>query len=169
MHRVVKSTIAGCAAAILVLGSAAVSPAVAKAKPYADPQVAWVGNNVHVAKDGSTAYVVGKYRCFGGRTGSHLWVSVKQGPDISEPDQTGSAFADAWYDTNWNFENSPAGLTVDCDGHWHVARVTLKQVFGELVDGPGYVQFCLFDNTSTETNFPQGFAQQYGFRDVRVP
>ena len=169
MHKLVKSTLAGSAAAVLVLGSAAISPAAAKPKPYEDPEVAWVGNNVHVAADGSAAYVIGKFRCFGGSTGTHLWVSVKQGPDISEPDHTGSSYADAWYDTNWNFENSEAGLTNDCDGHWHVTRVTLKQVFGELVDGPAYVQFCLFDNTSTEDNFPQGFAQQYGFRDVRVP
>ena len=165
MNKFTRPAVALCAVALMVAGS----PATAKPKSYDDPQVAWVGRNVHVSPDGSKAFVVGKYRCYGGREGSHLWVSVKQGPDISEPDQTGSSYAEAWYDTNWNFEESPAGLTVDCDGHWHVARITMKQVFGELVDGPGYVQFCLFDNTSTETNFPQGFAQDYGFRSVRVP
>jgi hypothetical protein len=165
MSKLVRSVIAGIAVTMMVLAS----PATAKPKPYADPEVDWVGRNVHVSPDGSKAFVVGKYRCYGGRSGSHLWVSVKQGPDLQEPDQTGSSYADAWYDTNCNFENSEAGLTVDCDGHWHVARITMKQVFGELTDGPGYVQFCLFDNTSTETNFPQGFAQDYGFRTVRVP
>jgi hypothetical protein len=165
MYKLVKLTIAGCAAAAMVVAS----PAVAKHPAYADPEVAWVGKNIHVTPDGSKAFVLGKYRCYGGREGTHLWVSVKQGPRLSEPDHTGSSYADAWYDTNWNFEHSEAGLTVDCDGHWHAQRIVLKQVFGELADGPGYVQFCLFDNTSTETNFPQGFAQQYGFNTVRVP
>ncbi len=136
---------------------------------YHDPQVAWTNKNVHVSPDGSKAYVLGKYRCWGGRAGTHLWVSVKQGPRLSEPDHTGSSYADAWYDTNWNFQNSEAGLTVNCDGHWHVTRAVLKNVFGELHDGTAYIQFCLFDSTGNEENFPQGFAQDYGWRTVRVP
>lgn len=142
---------------------------VSAAPAYADPQVAWVNDQVAVAPDGSEAYVLGKYRCYGGEEGTHLWVSVKQGPGLSEPDHTSSSDADAWYDTNWNWEQSPAGLTVDCDGHWHVSRVVLKQEFGELTDGPAYVQFCLFDSTGNEDNFPQGFAYDYGWRTVRVP
>jgi hypothetical protein len=94
---------------------------------------------------------------------------VKQGPNISEPDHTSSSDADAWYDTNWNFQNSDAGLTVDCDGQWHVERVVLKPEFGQLQDGPAYVQWCLFDSTSSEENFPKGFGYNYGFREVRVP
>ena len=167
MHKLVRSAVAVSAVGMMVLAVPATTTA--KPKPYQDPQVAWVGKNVHVSPDGSKAFVIGKFKCFGGQTGTHLWVSVKQGPRLSEPDHTGSSYADAWYDTNWNFEQSEAGLTVDCDGHWHVARITMKQVFGELHDGPAYVQFCLFDNTSTETNFPQGFAQDYGFRKVFVP
>ena len=167
MHRFVRSVVAVSVVGMMALATPAA--ATAKAKAYQDPQVAWVGKNVHVSPDGSKAFVNGKVRCFGGRTGTHLWVSVKQGPRLSEPDHTGSSYADAWYDTNWNFEESPAGLTVDCDGHWHVVRVTMKNVFGELHDGSAYVQFCLFDNTSTDTNFPQGFAQDYGWRTVRVP
>ena len=160
-----KTAAAGGSLAVLALGS----PAMAAPASYADPAVAWTGNNVHVAPDGSAAYLIGKYRCYGGRTGTHLWVSVKQGPNLSEPDHTGSSDADAWYDTNWNFEQSEAGLTVDCDGHWHVTRTTLKQEFGTLVGGPAYIQFCLFDSTGTEDNFPQGFAQDYGWKTVRVP
>lgn len=156
-------------AVISVLALAALGVPSASAAEYADPQVAWTGTTINVAPDGSAAFVTGKYKCFGGSEGTHLWVSVKQGPNLSEPDQTGSSYADAWYDTNWNFENSEAGLTVDCDGHWHVTRYTLKQVFGELHDGTAFVQFCLFDNTSTEDNFPQGFAQDYGWKTVRVP
>jgi len=159
--------------ALATLGStvavAAMGAPSATAAAYVAPQVAWTGMTINVAPDGSEAYILGKYNCVGGTEGTHLWVSVKQGPRLSEPDQTGSSFADAWYDTNWNFENSDAGLTVDCDGHWHVTRYTLKPEFGELHDGIAFVQFCLFDNTSTEDNFPQGFAFDYSWKTVQVP
>ena len=161
-----KTLVAVCATAALVTMG---SPGVAKQPDYRDPQVAWTGANIHVSPDGSKAFILGKYRCYGGETGTHLWVSVKQGPGLSEPDHTSSADADAWYDTNWNFENDPAGLTVDCDGHWHVTRYTLKRVFGDLTDGPAFVQFCLFDNTSTDDNFPQGFVFDYSWKPVLVP
>jgi hypothetical protein len=154
----------GTAVAIAAMGAPS-----ATAAAYADPQVAWTGTTINVSADGSEAYVLGKYQCYGGEANTHLWVSVKQGPRLSEPDQTGSSYADAWYDTNWNFENSEAGLTVDCDGHWHVTRYTLKQVFGELVDGTAFVQFCLFDSTGNEENFPQGFAFDYSWKPVLVP
>jgi hypothetical protein len=160
---------AAAASAVVVASIAMTAGPVSAATTYAEPQVAWVNQNVHVAPDGSAAYVVGKYKCYGGRTGTHLWVSVKQGPNVVAPDHTSSSDADAWYDTNWNFQNSEAGLTVDCDGQWHVERVTLKQEFGELKDGTAWVQWCLFDSTSSEENFPKGFGYNYGYRDVRVP
>jgi hypothetical protein len=155
---------AGVAALVALSGPAGAAPAT-----YAPPQVAWTGHNVNVSPDGSSAYINGKYRCYGGRTGTHLWVSVKQGPNLSEPDHTGSSYADAWYDTNWNFGVDPAGLTVACDGHWHTTRYQLKQEFGTLKDGPAYIQFCLFDNTANDDNFPQGFAFDYSWKSVHVP
>ena len=154
----------GAALAMVMIGA----PSIAKPVPYADPQVAWTGHNVILAPDGSQAYVLGKYRCWGGRAGTHLWVSVKQGPGLSEPDHTGSSDAQAWYDTNWNFQNSEAGLTVNCNGHWHVTRYVLKPEFGELHPGTVYVQFCLFDHTGNEENFPQGFAFNYSWKPVRI-
>jgi len=42
-------------------------------------------------------------------------------------------------------------------------------VFGDLTDGPAFVQFCLFDNTSTDDNFPHGFVFDYSWKPVRVP
>jgi hypothetical protein len=167
MHRTARRALTLSAAAVACLATS-VAP-VSAAPAYADPQVAWVNNQVHVAPDGSEAYVLGKYRCYGGEQGTHLWVSVKQGPGLSAPDHLASDDASAWYDTNWNWEQSPAGLTVDCDGHWHVSRVVLKQEFGTLTDGTAYVQWCLFDSTGNEDNFPQGFAYDYGWRNVRVP
>jgi hypothetical protein len=154
---------AGAALAVAAMGLPSAS-----AVEYADPQVAWTGTNINVAPDGSAAYINGKYKCYGGQENTHLWVSVKQGPGLDD-DHTSSGDADAWYDTNWNFENDPAGLTVNCDGHWHTTRYTLKQEFGELVDGIAFVQFCLFDPTGNEENFPQGFAFDYSWKQVRVP
>ena len=151
---------AGVAAAALALATLGVPAATADG-----PQVSWTGVNINVAPDGSAAYINGKYKCDGGEEGTHLWVSVKQGEGLSF-ENTSSSLADAWYDTNWNFGESEAGLTVDCDGHWHVSRVELRQEFGELHDGIAFVQFCLFDSTGSEET---GFAFNYSWKQVRVP
>jgi hypothetical protein len=125
---------------------AATAPAMA-APATSAPEVAWVNTNVVVSADRSEATVLGKYRCSGGEEGTHLWVSVKQGPGIY-PGHTSSGYADAWYDTNYNYtEDNPAGLTVTCDGKWHAERVTVRQVFGQLTRGAAYVQWCMFDST----------------------
>lgn len=149
--------IAASAVALLAMGAPAANAG--------EPQVAWTGVNIHVAKDGSAAWINGKYKCDGGREGTHLWVSVKQGANV-DPEHTSSSDADAWYDTNWNFGESEAGLTVDCDGHWHVSRVELRQEFGQLHDGIAFVQFCLFDSSGSEE---EGFAFDYSWKQVRVP
>ena len=149
---------AGAAVALIALGMPAATAE--------EPQVSWTGMNINVSPDGSTAYINGKYKCDGGEEGTHLWVSVKQGEALDD-EHTGSQYADAWYDTNWNFsESNPAGLTVDCDGHWHVARYELRQVFGELEDGIAFVQFCLFDSSGSEES---GFKFDYSWKNVRVP
>jgi hypothetical protein len=125
---------------------AASAPAMA-APATSAPEVAWVNTNVVVSADRSEATVLGKYRCSGGEEGTHLWVSVKQGPGIYAG-HTSSSYADAWYDTNYNFtEDNPAGLTVDCDSKWHAERITVKRVFGDLTRGAAYVQWCMFDSS----------------------
>ena len=118
----------------------------ASAPAMAAPEVAWVNTNVVVSADRSEATVLGKYRCSGGEEGTHLWVSVKQGPGI-QPGHTSSTDAAAWYDTNYTYTEDPAGLTVDCDGKWHTERITVKSVFGQLTRGEAYVQWCMFDST----------------------
>jgi hypothetical protein len=156
--------VAASAAALAAMGTPS-----AVGAAYADPQVAWTGMNINVAPDGSAAYIDGKYKCYGGEEGTHLWVSVKQGANV-DPDHTSSSDADAWYDTNWNYSDSdPDGLNVNCDGHWHVTRYELRPEFGELQDGIAFVQFCLFDSTGNEDNFPTGFAFDYSWKTVRVP
>lgn len=161
---------AGAALATAAL-ALSVAPATAAPVDYAPPEVSWTGSTVHLAPDGSAAYVLGKYRCYGGEEGTHLWVSVKQGEALS-PENTSSQFADAWYDTNYMFEESPAGLTVDCDGRWHTTRYELRPStwgdFGDFHDGEVLVQFCLFDSTATEDG-AEGFAFDYAMTPIYVP
>src|SRR3712207_64736 len=80
----------------LATGALVAASAPAMAAPATSaPEVAWVNTNVVVSADRSEATVLGKYRCSGGEEGTHLWVSVKQGPDIY-PGHTSSRYADAW-------------------------------------------------------------------------
>ena len=136
------------------------------------PQVAWVGDIV--VSHGSNAYILAKFRCYGGRTGTHLWASIKQGgPD---PTAEGSGvLSNAWYDTNYQYANDPAGQTLQCDGRWHVTPFLLKRVdhpfgtdyvSGKLKTGKAWVQFCVFDSSATDDNFPTGFAYDYGWKHV---
>jgi hypothetical protein len=170
MLRTKKLAATVIAAGALIASALTATTADAATTTYAQPQVAFTGSNIHVSPDGSKAYVLGKYRCWGGREGTHLWVSVKQGPLLDLDEHSSSQYADSWYDTNWNYANDPAGLTVDCDGHWHATRFVLKQVegFDALTDGPALVQFCLFDSKATE-DLSSGFAADYRFSTVRVP
>ncbi|GHE77990.1 hypothetical protein GCM10017786_04440 [Amycolatopsis deserti] len=164
-------TAKAAAAALLAAGFAAVPAAAASADPLPAPEVAWVGQNVIVTgADADSAAVLAKYRCYGGEEGTHLWVSVKQGGADLEGEGS-SQRATSWYDTNYHYAQDPAGLTVDCDGHWHTTRFVLKRVAGKapLVDGPAWVQFCLFDSSSTEDNFPTGFASDSSWKTVRTP
>src|SRR4051794_39755480 len=165
MSAVTRGAAGAFAAAVLAAGAVAVTPAASAVTVSGTPQVAWTGRNVHVSPDGSKAFILGKYRCDGGQEGTHLWAAVKQGnitPEDPSSETPGNVIT-GWYDTNWNFsEANPAGLTVDCDGHWHATRFVVKNVTGTLTDGPAVVQFCLFDNHD-------GFAFDYSWADVRVP
>jgi hypothetical protein len=154
-----RAALAAAATAGAVIGLAAPAAAAAPVKD-AQADVAWVNDNVFLSADGSSATVLGKYRCSGGQTGTHLWVSVKQGPGI-DAEHTTSDYASAWYDTNYNYAQDPAGLTVNCDGRWHVSRITLKPVFGALTAGSAYVQWCMFDSAG-------GYDAVQEFQTVKV-
>jgi hypothetical protein len=152
----------GTAVAVGAVGFA--GPASA-APPYAPPEVSYV-SAVTLAHNAGRAFITATYKCSGGRTGTHLWVSAKQGPNISPPDHTSSSDAKSWYDTNWNFEKSPAGLTVNCDGHWRTTTYVLKPEFGQLHKGRAFVQFCLFDSTADPNSTDHGFAFSYTMQQV---
>jgi hypothetical protein len=160
------------AGGLLAVGTALTPAAAAQAdEALPAPEVAWVNDNVIVTgAKGEEATLLAKYRCYGGRTGTHLWASVKQGGEDLEGEHS-SARATSWYDTNYQWANDPAGQTINCDGHWHATRFTVKLVDGwkPLADGPAWVQFCVFDSSATEDNFPTGFAYSYGWKAVNAP
>lgn len=134
---------------------------------YAPPQVYFV-SPVVVSHSGTDAYVIAAYKCYGGSAGTHLWVSVKQGPQINATDHTSSQYAQGWYDTNWNYGMSPAGLLANCNGRLQIARIDLKPEFGTLHSGVGFVQFCLFDSTAppNDENPSTGFAFNYSMQHI---
>ncbi len=161
--RIVMAAVAALALPAALLAG----PAAAAHATYRPPQVQWAGN-VHV--DCNTATVLAKYRCWGGNNeATHLWVSLKQGGGIDDfsAEQLAqmegtSLIAEAWYDTNVTGDTA-----LNCNGKWHVQRYTVAQEFGTLERGSAFLQFCLFDSTSTDTNFPQGFAYEYVKVNVR--
>lgn len=135
------------AATMVGLSTALVPASTAVAEELPAPEVAFVHDNVVVSADRAEATVLAKYRCFGGEEGTHLWVSIKQGgEDLEGPGS--SARARAWYDTNYQYAEDPAGQTLPCDGRWHATRFTVKLVEGKdlLERGSAWVQFCAFDN-----------------------
>jgi hypothetical protein len=160
------------AAAALVIAGIAVPAASATAAELPAPEIAWVGD--HVVANGGNAFIQAKFRCWGGETGTHLWASIKQGgPD---PTAEGSGMTSAaWYDTNYQYANDPAGQTIDCDGRWHVQRFTVKlvdhpfgtdYVSGSLQNGAAWVQFCVFDSSASADGAPTGFASDSGWKTV---
>ena len=117
--------------------------------------------------DPTRAVVTARYRCTGE---AHLWVSVKQTAErTADPrlaEEGSSAISAAWSDSHRN------GVT--CDGRIHVDRFEVDQleplwgsedpkstVFEPLAKGWGYVQFCLYDDTTGE-----GGATDNAFRAV---
>ena len=103
------------------------------------------------ADDPTVAYITAQYRCYGE---GGLWVSVKQVEDRSRDtallEETSSSISAAWSMSHRN--------SVTCDGKVHVQTFTVDQVEtdsfgfpnGDLEEGFGYVQFCLFDDNYAE-------------------
>lgn len=88
----------------------------ASAVEETSPEIAWVKNNVIVTgANPDQATIMATYRCSG--DGVHLWASVKQGPNITEENNT-SDFAESWYET-------PEGPTPVWNGKTHVLRYTV--------------------------------------------
>jgi hypothetical protein len=106
---------------------------------------------------GNLATVDATYRCYEGNQNKHIWVSLKQGPQIANKTikqlktmEGTSAIAKAYYDTN---PTAAKEVYIGCNGH------TQHQTF-KLTREPGkdrltrfdkkrtFLQFCLFDSHS---------------------
>ncbi|MDT4938782.1 MAG: hypothetical protein QOG80_2453 [Pseudonocardiales bacterium] len=147
----------------------------AAAKPtsgYQNPVVNWIQPTVIAQSDG-TAIVHAHYTCFGGNLGTHLFIAVKQGPEINATDHTSSQYANTFYSTNWNSDGP--GDSLNCNGVQQNALFVLQpdpywQNAGNnpppLAAGPAFVQFCLFDSTSSQDDLSHGFAADYSMRKV---
>src|SRR5690348_5044213 len=159
----------GRRAAVFAVATAAATVGIAQqvgATPtYQEPQVFSV-SNVTLLQGGARASITATYQCFGGRAGTHLWVSAKQGPNVSIPDHTSSSDAEAWYDTNWNYNRDPAGLTVNCDGTVRTTTFVLRPEFGHLYKGKAFVQICLFDSTAAPESTDHVYAFSYTTQPV---
>ena len=160
-----KTVLAALPAAALSLTLAVPSTAAATETSTSFSQV--IGTVQLDPANPEVATVQARYRCTGE---AHLWVSVKQTADrTADPrlaEEGSSAISAAWSDSHRN--------EVTCDGRIHVDRFEVDQleplwgsgqpkstVFQPLAKGWGYVQFCLYDDTTGE-----GGATDNAFRAV---
>ena len=99
------------------------------------------------AEDPTVAHITAQYRCYGEGA---LWVSVKQVEDRSR-DTALLGEGSSGISAAWSMSHRES---VTCDGQVHVQTFTVDQfetdLFGfpngDLEEGFGYVQFCLFDD-----------------------
>ena len=158
-----KAPAALLAAAGLVAIAAAPVAAARPSTGYSAPVVDWVQPTVAAHADGSATVHV-KYTCWGGDAGTHVYIGVKQGPEVNATDHTSSQFAQTFYSTNWNSDSGGNALT--CDGHKQNQQFTVKPdpFFWNAANAPllskgeAFIQVCIFDSTNTGDTDPNGFA-----------
>lgn len=155
------------AAAVIAGGSAAAGA------DTTQPSVAYAGSVV--AGPGATVVKI-SYTCHTD-TGplSHLFVAVKQGPQVDTDAHSSSQYAQTFYSTNWKSDAGPNALR--CDGDQHTQSIVLKPQPGfeaavpRLHSGPALVQLCLFDNVTAfgeEGPLDGGFAFDYTMQQVHA-
>ena len=118
--------------------------------PAPQPSAAYAGGAV--VSNGDTAVVRVAYTCTSTVSPlNHLFVAVKQGPNVS-PESSSSAAGDltTFLSTNWSSDQGPNALT--CDGKRHVQQIVLEPQPGfdgvALAKGDVLVQICLYDNVT---------------------
>jgi|1186.fasta_scaffold54305_2 hypothetical protein len=174
MHLGTRIAVALGAAAALATGAAGVAAATPPSSAYRPPVVEWVSPVVHADAAHGSAVVHTKYHCSGGNVGTHLFIGVKQGPDVNATDHTSSQFAQTFYSTNWNSDGP--GLSLNCDGRSHNTSFVVKpDAFfwnaahaPALTSGRAFVQVCVFDSTNKGEDDLTGFAFDYSMRKVVV-
>jgi hypothetical protein len=166
-------SVAGVIVGAAVLAATTAPAAQAAPAHYKPPGVAFVAPYVLASTSLGQATVYASYRCFGGDAGTHLFIAVKQGPQVNATTHTSSAYAKTFYSTNYNSDGP--GLSLTCDGIPHFAAFVLEpdpywaQAGNNpppLKFGPAFVQFCVFDSTNTGDNDPNGFAFNYSMKTV---
>jgi hypothetical protein len=168
--RFVTSLVAASALLVAFVGPAAAARPTAA---YSAPVVSWVQPTVIAHPDG-TATVHVQYTCSGGNVGTHLYIGLKQGPEVNATDHTSSQFARTFYSTNWNSDGP--GLSLNCNGTKQNAKFLLKPdaFFWDAANAPllsggsAFVQVCIFDSTNRGENDPNGFAFDYSMRKVVI-
>jgi hypothetical protein len=170
MRRLAAAT---AVAAALALAFAPTTPAYADT---AQPSAAFAGA---VLASGDTAVVMIRYTCSSSASPiNHLFVAVKQGPDVNATDHTTSAWAQTFYSSNWSADEGPDALS--CDGRPHAQGIVVKPDIywaphhpgaPALSRGTALVQICVFDNITTfdpNTGEPLdgGFAPSYTMERV---
>jgi hypothetical protein len=170
--RLKASAVSLLAAAGLIALTAAPVAAAKPSSAYQQPVVNWVQPTVVVRGDG-TAVVHVQYTCYGGNAGTHVYIGVKQGPDVNATDHTSSQYAQTFYSTNWNSDSGVNALVCDGARHNQLFQVQPDPYFAyghpdapALGDGPAFVQVCIFDSTNTGEGDMNGFAFDYSMRKV---
>jgi hypothetical protein len=178
------AVLAVAAAGSLAFVAAPAGASVSKAPTYTPPKVNFVMRTVIASSAGKgTAAVYASYRCSSvGQYPGHLYIGVKQGPQINATDHTSSQYAKTFYSTNW-IDPDSGGLTPRCDNKEHFQKWILKpdpywanaaNNPPKLKTGPAFVQFCLYDksvdleNTDENAPPPPGFVYNYAMHPVRV-
>jgi hypothetical protein len=169
--KVTAALLAASALAAFVAGPvAAARPSTA----YHQPIVNFVQPTVIAHADG-TATVHVQYTCWGGDAGSHVYIGVKQGPDVNATDHTSSQYAETFYSTNWSVDAGVNALTCDGTRQNQFFQVQPDPYFAFakpnaplLSSGQAFVQVCIFDSTNTGEMDPNGFVFDYSMRKVVV-
>ena len=161
----------GAAAAVLA-AAFALNTSPAHADPV-QPATAYAGHLV--AGPGATTVKI-RYTCHTDPGAmSHLYIGVKQGPNVNTEEGSTSASADTFYSTNWKSDSGVNAL--NCDGVEHVQTVVLKPQPGfvakvpRLHSGPALVQICVFDNVTEfgeEGPVDGGFGFDYSMQNVQA-
>src|SRR3954447_8447906 len=160
-----RLTVGGAVAAGVVAMAAA--PALAAEQPTAAFRSASAGPGAAAGEFTSTCHSDVS-------PAKHLFVAVKQGPNVSvEHSSTEDPAANitSFYSTNWKSDAGPNAVT--CDGVQHLATVVLKTdplwaanggAAKSLHAGAALVQICLFDNGEEEG----GAVFDYSMQQVRA-
>jgi len=157
------------------VASAAMLPlaGVAFADGPPQPSAAYPGGVVVASDGGNSAVVRVAYTCTTAVSpANHLFVAVKQGPNVSPTNRSSDSTTTAFLSTNWNSDSGPNAL--NCDGGRHVQQIVVEPqpgtAYGPLTNGPALIQICVYDNvTGFNGDEPVGgFAASYTMQRVVV-